>query len=159
MKAAYTTLKTAVGPVRVAWNEDGLVAIQLGTELDNPPSTDWHHDPNLDCAATRQLGDYFEGKRQDFDLPLALEGTPFQKKVWLALADIPYGETISYAELARRIGSPKAVRAVGSANGQNPIPIVLPCHRVIGSDGKLRGYAGGLDMKARLLRLENGLLI
>jgi len=102
----------------------------------------------------RQLEAYFSGKRQQFDLPLALVGTEFQKRTWAGLLEIPYGQTISYAELARRIGNPKAVRAVGTANGANPISIIIPCHRVIASDGTLGGYGGGLDVKRDLLALE-----
>ena len=104
--------------------------------------------------AVRQLDEYFAGKRTEFDLPLELEGTAFQKDVWLALAEIPYGKTISYAELASMVGRPSAFRAVGQANGANPIPIVLPCHRVIASGGGIGGYGGGLEMKRRLLALE-----
>ncbi len=107
----------------------------------------------LDRAAA-QLEEYFAGKRTEFDLPLELEGTPFQKDVWLALAEIPYGKTVSYAELANMVGRPSAFRAVGQANGANPIPIVLPCHRVIASGGGIGGYGGGLDMKRQLLALE-----
>lgn len=102
----------------------------------------------------RQLSAYFAGKAEAFDLPLAPEGTAFQLNVWRQLGEIPYGETISYGELARRIGNPNACRAVGLANGTNPIPIVIPCHRVIGSNGKLTGYGGGLDIKEKLLALE-----
>ena len=101
-----------------------------------------------------QLRSYFAGEREEFDLPLAPEGTPFQQEVWRRLCEIPYGETISYGELARRIGNPQASRAVGLANGSNPIPIVIPCHRVIGSNGKLTGYGGGLPIKEKLLALE-----
>ena len=104
-----------------------------------------------------QLGEYFAGRRRLFDIPLALEGTPFQQRVWNALCEIPYGETISYGELARRIGHPSAVRAVGLANGSNPIAIIVPCHRVIGANGTLTGYGGGLPTKARLLDLERGI--
>jgi methylated-DNA-[protein]-cysteine S-methyltransferase len=100
------------------------------------------------------LRSYFASEREDFDLPLAPEGTPFQLEVWRRLSEIPYGETISYGELARRIGNPQASRAVGLANGSNPIPIVIPCHRVIGSNGKLTGYGGGLPIKEKLLALE-----
>ena len=102
----------------------------------------------------RQLRAYFSGKLEQFDLPLAPEGTPFQLEVWRRLCEIPYGETISYGELARRIGNPNASRAVGLANGSNPIAIIIPCHRVIGSNGKLTGYGGGLPIKERLLALE-----
>lgn len=104
--------------------------------------------------AARQLDQYFAGKRQAFDVPLALAGTDFQKQVWLTLAEIPYGETISYAELARWVGRPLAFRAVGQANGANPIPIILPCHRVIAADGTIGGYGGGLPTKRQLLALE-----
>ena len=105
-------------------------------------------------AAVAQLGEYFEGSRRSFDLPMELRGTPFQCDVWRALADIPYGETISYAELAVMVGRPGAFRAVGQANGANPIPIVLPCHRVVASGGGIGGYGGGLPLKRRLLALE-----
>jgi methylated-DNA-[protein]-cysteine S-methyltransferase len=104
--------------------------------------------------AVEQLNAYFAGQLREFDLPLDLQGTPFQLGVWRALRDIPYGETISYGELARRIGTPKGSRAVGLANGANPIAIVVPCHRVIGSNGKLTGYGGGLGNKETLLALE-----
>jgi len=107
----------------------------------------------LNRAAT-QLIEYFDGTRHEFDLPLDPSGTEFQVQAWLALADIPYGDTTTYASQAEAIGRPNAVRAVGSANGANPIPIVLPCHRVIGSDGSLTGYAGGIDVKRRLLEME-----
>jgi methylated-DNA-[protein]-cysteine S-methyltransferase len=104
--------------------------------------------------ANRQLREYFAGSRAEFDLPLAPEGTVFQRSVWRQLQQIPYGETISYRELARRVGNPKASRAVGSANGANPLPIVIPCHRVIASDGTLGGFGGGLPTKQTLLALE-----
>jgi methylated-DNA-[protein]-cysteine S-methyltransferase len=103
-----------------------------------------------------QLTEYFAGARRTFDMPLVMDGTPFQRRVWRALQDIPYGETISYGELARRIGQPSAVRAVGLANGRNPIPVIVPCHRVIGADGTLTGYGGGLERKRLLLDLEHG---
>jgi methylated-DNA-[protein]-cysteine S-methyltransferase len=105
-------------------------------------------------VAVKQLREYFAGRRAEFDLPLAPEGTEFQRTVWRNLQDIPYGETISYGELAKRVGNPKASRAVGAANGQNPIPIVIPCHRVIGANGKLTGFGGGLPTKEALLALE-----
>lgn len=107
-------------------------------------------------AARQQLAEYFAGRRKRFDLPLAPEGTAFQLRVWAELRKIPWGETVSYGELARRIGMPRAARAVGAANGANPIPIVIPCHRVIGSTGRLTGFGGGLDAKATLLGLEGG---
>lgn len=103
-----------------------------------------------------QIGEYMAGKRRQFDLPLALKGTDFQLRVWQALRDIPYGETRSYADIARAVGSPKGFRAVGMANNRNPIAIVIPCHRVIGADGNMTGYAAGMDTKARLLQIEQG---
>ncbi len=108
----------------------------------------------LKTEAIDQLRAYFKGTLKDFSLPLDLDGTPFQVKVWNALQEIPYGETISYGELAKWIGNPKAVRAVGGANGRNPIPLVVPCHRVIGSDGSLTGYGSGLPIKSALLEHE-----
>jgi len=102
----------------------------------------------------RQIDEYFNGQRQQFCVPLELAGTPFQQRVWSALLQIPYGQTRSYAQIARQIGTPDAVRAVGAANGRNPVSIVVPCHRVIGSTGKLTGFAGGLEAKAQLLSLE-----
>jgi methylated-DNA-[protein]-cysteine S-methyltransferase len=108
------------------------------------------------AAAAGQLAEYFAGERTEFDLPLALAGTDFQRRVWAALRDIPYGETVSYGELARSIGQASASRAVGLANGKNPVSVIVPCHRVIGSDGSLTGYGGGLDRKRFLLALERG---
>jgi len=119
-------------------------------------NNDWRRDDRAFDDVVSQLEEYFEGRRREFQLALAPEGTPFQLRVWKALLDIPYGETISYGELAERIGQPSASRAVGLANGSNPIPIVIPCHRVIGSNGKLTGYGGGLAIKERLLALERG---
>jgi len=109
-------------------------------------------------AVHQQLDEYFAGRRRVFDLPLSPAGSAFQRAVWQALCDIPYGETISYSDLAIRVGKPAAVRAVGAANGRNPIPIVIPCHRVIGRDGKLVGFGGGLAVKRHLLALEQGAL-
>jgi methylated-DNA-[protein]-cysteine S-methyltransferase len=104
--------------------------------------------------AVRQVEEYLAGKRREFDLPVEAEGTEFQKRVWAALAKIPYGETSSYREIAKRIGKPKAFRAVGTANGRNPVSLIIPCHRVIATDGTLGGYAGGLPLKTRLLQIE-----
>jgi methylated-DNA-[protein]-cysteine S-methyltransferase len=111
-------------------------------------------DDNAFAAVRRQLEEYFAGERRVFDLPVAPPGTPFQQRVWTELQRIGYGETISYAELAARIGRPTAIRAAGAANGANPVSIIIPCHRVIGSDGSLTGYGGGLEAKRRLLELE-----
>jgi methylated-DNA-[protein]-cysteine S-methyltransferase len=120
---------------------------------------EWTEDPDSsplrECA--QQLRDYFEGKRQRFDLPLMPQGTPFQKRVWEEIARIPYGSTLTYAELAARAGAPGAARAAGAATGRNPLSIVVPCHRVVGTDGTLTGYAGGLERKTMLLEIEGAL--
>lgn len=123
--------------------------------LDDSAQADEH--PVL-VAATSQLEEYFAGRRQEFDLPLDLTGTEFQRAAWSALASVPFGETRSYRQQAEAIGRPKAVRAIGAANGQNPVPIVLPCHRIVGSDGSLTGYGGGLSIKEYLLNHEQGQL-
>lgn len=120
-----------------------------------PPQADWREDRQAFSETCRQLEAYFAGDLDNFRLPLAPQGTPFQQRVWKELIKIPYGQTISYGELARRIGNPKASRAVGLANGSNPIPIIIPCHRVIGADGRLTGYGGGLEIKEKLLALES----
>ena len=111
--------------------------------------------PLAECA--RQVAEYLEGKRRAFDLPLAPEGSEFQRRVWIEIARIPYGETVSYAQLARRAGAPGAARAAGAATGRNPLSIIVPCHRVVGTDGSLTGYAGGIERKTRLLEIEGAL--
>jgi methylated-DNA-[protein]-cysteine S-methyltransferase len=118
------------------------------------PQPEWIYNERPLAKARQQLTEYFAGERKDFDLPLSLRGTEFQLLVLEELKTIPYGETTSYGDIAKRIGRPKAVRAVGAANGRNPIPIIVPCHRVIGSSGDLTGFGGGLDTKTALLRLE-----
>lgn len=150
----YRNLDTPIGPVRVAWGDRGLVAVETGRQLERSVPAGWRHDPQLDCPAVEQLREYFDGRRRVFDVPLAVSGTPFQRRVWRALETVGYGETITYAELARRAGRPGAARAAGAANGRNPVSIVLPCHRVIGSNGRLTGYAGGLPVKEWLLTHE-----
>jgi methylated-DNA-[protein]-cysteine S-methyltransferase len=140
-------------------DEEALTGLQLpGTwpEQDRPPGGARRTAPGHLVEAADQLGQYLEGQREDFDVALAKTppGTDFQRQVWFTLADIPYGETISYAELARRVGRPTAFRAVGQANGANPFPVFLPCHRVIASGGKIGGYGGGLSLKRKLLALE-----
>jgi methylated-DNA-[protein]-cysteine S-methyltransferase len=120
------------------------------------PQPDWAPDRGRLAEPVRQLTEYFKGKLRTFDVPVAPVGTAFQRAVWRQLQAIPYGETLSYGELARRLGNPKAVRAVGLANGSNPISIIIPCHRVIGSNGSLVGYGGGLPTKQALLALERG---
>ncbi len=151
----YATLDSPLGPVLVAGDAAGLrhISFLAGTRALEPPAG-WARDEAPLAEALRQLRAYFAGVRRAFDLPLAPRGTAFQQRVWRALCEIPYGETISYGELARRIGRPSASRAVGAANGRNPLPIVVPCHRVIGSTGRLTGYAGGLHLKEGLLALE-----
>lgn len=119
---------------------------------------DWLRDPRSEVIVRtkRQLDEYFRGKRRVFDLPLAASGTPFQRAVWQAIAGVGFGETISYAELARRAGRPGSARAAGAATGRNPIGVIVPCHRIVGADGSLTGYAGGMDKKRALLALEAG---
>lgn len=119
-----------------------------------PPAPEWLEDPSPFAEARRQLEAYFAGRRRNFELPLAPGGTPFQAAAWRALQAIPYGETRTYARMAAEIGRPRAVRALGAANGANPLPILIPCHRLVGSDGSLTGFGGGLAAKAHLLRLE-----
>lgn len=143
-------LKTEIGWVEVSGTRDAITGINFVDEKypdadDNSPAVQ---------AGVRQLSEYFRGERTTFDLPLEFRGTEFQKKVWRALLDVPYGKTASYGDIARAIGNPKAVRAVGGANAKNPISIVAPCHRVIGSNGKLTGYGGGLWRKEWLLAHE-----
>ena len=153
--ACYTRMPTPIGPLLLVGTRDALTAVGLPSGPDGlEPGPGWIETSAPFAEAVRQLEAYFAGTLRQFDLPLAPEGTPFQQRVWRALLDIPYGETVSYAEVARRIGRPAAVRAVGAANGQNPVAIVVPCHRVIGSDGRLVGYGGGLAMKAALLEHE-----
>ena len=153
--AAYASFDSPLGPLLLVADADGLRKINLPKNGKRTAADDsWLEDLRLLREPIRQLQEYFAGKREDFDLPLAPQGTPFQQKVWKHLRQIPYGETISYGELARRVGNPNASRAVGLANGSNPIPIIIPCHRVIGSNGKLTGYGGGLPIKEKLLALE-----
>ena len=154
----YGFLETPVGRLLVARDTAGVRRIHFPGPPNGGPYVDagWaRHDAAFRDVAT-QLREYFEGSRRAFELQLAPEGTPFQLRVWNALRDIPYGETISYGQLASRVGDPAAARAVGLANGSNPLPIVIPCHRVIGANGKLTGYGGGLAIKDRLLALERG---
>ncbi len=152
----YTTFGSPVGPLLLAGDSNALRLVSFeSSKRSTPPRPDWEQDKAPFAEVIRQLQAYFGGELKEFDLPLALEGTDFQLRVWKALRTIPYGETISYAQLAQCIGNPKAVRAVGLANGSNPIPIIVPCHRVIGSDGSLTGFGGGLSTKKKLLELEN----
>lgn len=141
-----------VGRIGIS-EKDGRIAKVYITNDTVPEDVQLCETPLLK-EAVRQLKSYFAGELREFTLPLAPEGTDFMKKVWAALCEIPYGQTASYKEIAEKIGAPKAARAVGLANNRNPIPVFIPCHRVIGADGSLTGYAGGLDMKKRLLDLE-----
>jgi methylated-DNA-[protein]-cysteine S-methyltransferase len=150
--ADVLVISTPVGPLRLVAAGDALARVEFQP---NVPSSGRSDSPVL-AAAAEQLAEYFAGTRREFDVPLAPSGTPFQLEVWSMLSRIPYGRTWSYSELARRLGRPAAVRAVGAANGRNPLPIVVPCHRVIGADGRLVGFGGGLAIKRQLLDLEQG---
>jgi methylated-DNA-[protein]-cysteine S-methyltransferase len=150
-------VESPIGDLVVSGNDEFVTELLLdvpGRRVTATRSRRGVRGPVLDAA--RQLDEYFARRRREFDLPLSLAGTDFQKQVWLALADIPYGETISYAELASWVGRPSAYRAVGQANGANPIAVILPCHRVIAADGSIGGYGGGLATKRTLLALESG---
>jgi methylated-DNA-[protein]-cysteine S-methyltransferase len=152
----YTRIESPVGSLLLAGDACGLRLVSFeNSKRAELPQSDWKQDKTPFAEVIRQLQAYFGGELKDFDLPLVPEGTEFQLSVWRSLRTIPYGETISYAQLAQRIGNPKAVRAVGLANGSNPIPIIIPCHRVIGSDGSLTGFGGGLPTKKKLLALES----
>ncbi|MBC8102417.1 MAG: methylated-DNA--[protein]-cysteine S-methyltransferase [Cytophagales bacterium] len=153
----YTITESPVGPLQLISNGDALTGLFMNQHKNGPETgEDWmRDDENALLIETRtQLAAYFAGERKTFDLPMSPRGTDFQRRVWSALSDIPYGVTISYGELARRIGDPKASRAVGMANGSNPLSIIVPCHRVIGASGKLTGYGGGIERKRALLALE-----
>lgn len=151
----YCYHDTPIGELLLAGDEERLHFIGFPEgKMRRDPERDWIYKETPFAEARRQLSEYFAGNRKAFDLPLAVAGTEFQRRVLDELMRIPYGETVSYADVARRIGRPKAVRAVGAANGYNPLPIVIPCHRVIGSSGDLTGFGGGLETKRTLLRLE-----
>jgi methylated-DNA-[protein]-cysteine S-methyltransferase len=155
MHISYTYLESPIGKLLLAGGANGLQQIIFSTDgRPAAPNPEWIEDSSALADAVRQLKAYFAGELENFDLSLSPQGTSFQQRVWSELQKIPYGKTISYGELARRIGNPKASRAVGLANGSNPISIVIPCHRVIGSNGKLTGYGGGLPIKEKLLALE-----
>lgn len=151
----YKIIKSPIGKITLIASEDALVALYVNDEKmpkkDFAKKNDTHKILNL---AEHQLNEYFEGRRKNFELPLNPEGTQFQNKAWKALSKIPYGEVWSYGQQAAFLKSPNGQRAVGGANGKNPIPVIIPCHRVIGSTGKLTGFSGGMDMKVYLLKLE-----
>ena len=151
----YTRMDSPIGELLLAGDDDGLRHVSM-----SPFAVDaeWTRDDELFADAREQLEQYFRGERRDFDLPIQLDGNRFELSVWSALRSIPYGETASYGEIARALGHPDAPRAVGAANGRNPVAIIVPCHRVIGADGSLTGYGGGLERKRFLLDLEAGVL-
>src|SRR5258707_617165 len=142
-----TLVASSAGLAAILWKDDNPRRVRLGGVVQEGTNS-------ILLETERQLGEYFAGRRKAFSVELDFTGTDFQRRVWAALLTIPYGEIRSYGEIARQIGSPAAVRAVGAANGRNPISIIAPCHRVVGSTGQLTGFAGGLDVKARLLALE-----
>lgn len=151
----FRVIDSPIGPLTIA-GRDGAVTHLIMEEQSHPPLTrhTWTADPNGFEKAVEQLRAYFAGARHTFDVPIALDGTDFQRQVWRALGDIPYGETRTYGQIAESIGRSGASRAVGLANGRNPISIIVPCHRVIGASGDLTGYGGGIDRKRALLELE-----
>ena len=161
MRIAYSRMATPLGELWIGVTQKGVCHIGLSGEESFFaalrrlfPEANLLEDGGATREAARQLGEYFSGKRRTFTLPLDLRGTPFQRTVWEELRKVPFGTTVTYGELARRIGKPRAVRAVGQANHRNPVPIVVPCHRVIGHDGSLVGFGSGLELKRRLLEHE-----
>lgn len=150
----YRSIDSPVGLLTLAGIDGRLMHLRMVDQTYEPNRDDWQQDPNAFSDAVEQLDAYFAGERVDFDLALDLVGTAFQRRVWQALLTIPYGETRSYGEIAEQVGSPTAYRAVGLANGHNPVGIIVPCHRVIGANGSLTGYGGGLDKKRVLLEME-----
>jgi methylated-DNA-[protein]-cysteine S-methyltransferase len=153
----YTTIESPIGELLLLGDDQALrgLYVQDGRKRMRI-APDWEQAASPFANVAAQLDEYFDGRRTTFDVPLAMHGTTFERRVWRALQGIPYGETASYGEVARRIGQPSAARAVGLANGRNPISIIVPCHRVIGANGALRGYGGGLERKRILLDVENG---
>jgi methylated-DNA-[protein]-cysteine S-methyltransferase len=147
----YTTMDTPIGELTLLGEDDALTGVWMGPK---DPEPGWVRDDEALAEPVRQLEEYFAGERTEFDLELRPRGTEFQQRVWSLLLAIPYGETTTYGTLALELGNPKSVRAVGLANGRNPLPIVVPCHRVIGADGSLVGFGGGLERKRALLALE-----
>lgn len=147
------TVNTVMGWIRIQESRGRVIRLEF-VNISNDEINQSGDDSPLLTEAFRQLEEYFRGERKNFDLPLELHGTDFQRRVWQELLKIPYGETVSYKNIAERVGNPYAARAVGMANHNNPIAIIVPCHRVIGADGRLGGYAGGVDFKVALLALE-----
>lgn len=154
-RTSYDEIATPIGPLRLVAGVTGLLAIEFPSRVRmTPAAVDWRREVAPFRGLATQLAEYFAGRRRSFEVELAPLGTTFQRSVWRELRNIPYGTSISYAELARRVGRPSAFRAVGGANGANPWPIVVPCHRVVGSDRSLTGFGGGLEIKRTLLRIE-----
>ena len=152
----YCYYQSPIGKLLLIGNGGLLEELHFSNNLKQISiSEDWQYDETCFKNVLEQLSEYFAGNRQEFDLKIAPQGTTFQKLVWQELQKIPFGQTTSYGEIAKRVGNSKASRAVGMANGKNPIPIIVPCHRVIGKDGSLTGFGGGLDVKRQLLKLEN----
>jgi methylated-DNA-[protein]-cysteine S-methyltransferase len=165
---AYTTMDSAVGRLLIASSDRGLLRIEflqngVGEAISRLerayPGETLVEDLAMNRDVLNQLQEYFQGRRRVFTLPLELRGTEFQRSVWDAVAGVPYGQTRSYVDIANKLGKPKACRAVGAANGANPIPIVIPCHRIIGSDGSMTGFGGGIPIKEKLLALEKAWMI
>jgi len=153
-KSCFAYYDSPIGLIEIGGTNEGITSLFFVEERRSDVTS------NVVCAeGVRQISEYFEGSRKEFDLPILLTGTEFQQQVWQELRSIPFGQTVSYGDLARAIGKPSAVRAVGAANGDNPISIIVPCHRVIGSNGGLTGYGGGLPRKQWLLKHEGGLLL
>jgi methylated-DNA-[protein]-cysteine S-methyltransferase len=156
---SYSIWQSPIGALTLVASEQGLVRLEFGAERKHSGKATWTYSDEKLAPCRHELEQYFAGKLREFTVPLDLRGTEFQLRCWHALLNIPYGETRSYAEQARVVGQPKACRAVGMANGDNPIAIIVPCHRVINSSGKLGGYGGGLPLKQKLLDLEQGQLV
>jgi methylated-DNA-[protein]-cysteine S-methyltransferase len=155
----YTTVDSPIGTLLLLGDGQALRGLHMqGGRTAIRVRPEWERADEPFARVEAQLAEYFEGRRTAFDVPLELAGSPFQRRVWQALQEIPYGETTSYGELARRVGAPSAARAVGVANSQNPVAVIVPCHRVIGADGSLTGFGGGLERKRLLLELESGVL-
>lgn len=160
MKESFGVYDSPIGEIYIVWNKEGITKLELfkvyWEEYYNKHNEIIRDESSsIFIIAIQQLQEYFEGKRKKFELPICIEGTEFQKQVWAALLEIPYGETRCYLDIANRIGKPKAVRAIGQANRANLLPIIIPCHRVIGKNGSMVGYAGAnIDVKVKLLQLE-----
>ena len=155
MKYVFQRYRSPVGTLSIVATPDALVSVWFGEVLAKGFEQAEENRNEIIRLTIKQLEEYFAGKRTSFDIPVAPIGTEFQKQVWKSLNEIPFGKTATYGDQALKLGKPSASRAVGAANGKNPIPIIIPCHRVIGADGSLTGFSGGLDIKKKLLRLEN----